>query len=187
MNTLERIRTKVGLTRPQMMRLLEDNPDSVILKPTQALSLFSMTDEEIVEKVERRVLGTPSSLIRRAQEIEEKYDQWIEEITSRLESLAAASDGRLRTRDVARILGISDFHLSQLRIRGVVEATQESSRRFVYTLEEVLALVESNSTTVTPESRKTRGPLTNAFISWAAEWYSEQESDSESTRELVSA
>lgn len=170
MNTIERIRIKVGLTKPQMMRLLEDNPDNVILRQAQTLSLFSLSDDEVVTRAERRQPGTPSSLIQRAQEIEEAYDVWVIEIIARLESLAETSPNSiLRTRDISRILGISDFHLSQLRIRGQVKASQESSRRFVYNLSDILDLVKRNSRTVSRTSRKTRGPLTNAFLSWMEE------------------
>lgn len=181
MNTIEAIRLKVGLTKPQMMRLLEINPESVMLKPAQTLTLFTMSDDEIVTRAERRVPGTPSSLIKRAREIESLYDVWKEILISRLEAIAAGSpNGLLRTRDVARVLGISDFHLSQLRIRGQVGAMQESHRRYVYTLKDVLELVEANSNTVTSTSHKTRGPLTNAFLSWMSE-------SAELNRELVAA
>lgn len=183
MSTIERVRVKVGLTKPQMMRLLDRNPDNVMLKPTQALSIFAMSDDELLEKVERRTTGTPSSLIRRALEVEEMYDRWYAEVMSRLEAIASGSpDGFLRTRDVARVLGISDFHLSQLRIRGTVEATQESQRRYVYTLDGVKDLVRNNSKTITSNSKKTRGPLTNAFLSWINE-----EAASEPERELATA
>lgn len=175
MNDIERVRIKVGLTKPQMMELLKENADGVILKPAQALSIFTLSEKELVEKVERRAAGTPSSLIRRALEIEEYYDAWYSEVMERLEALAERSEGILRTRDTARILGISDFHLSQLRHRGTVDAVQESQRRWVYTLPAIKEFVENNSKAISSETRKTRGPLTNAFLSWMEERMAEGE------------
>lgn len=185
MNSIERVRIKVGLTKPQMVKLLETNPDNIEIRASQASNLLSWSDEDISLKIEGRIgvsAGTPSSLIARAKEIEEKYDRWVEEVMERLEVIEQASpDGLLRTRDIARVLGISDFHLSQLRIRGVVKAQRESRRRFVYRLKDIQDLVRNNSKTVSSDSRKTRGPLTNAFLSWAAE------EDIEDEKELVAA
>lgn len=180
MNTIEAIRLKVGLTKPQMMRLLESNPGNVELKPAQALTLFTMQDEDIATRAERRSPGSESSLIIKAKVVESLYDIWLVEVKSRLESINTYSQGGLlRTRDVARVLGISDFHLSQLRIRGQIKAHRESNRRYGYKLKDILDFVDRNSKTVTSTSHKTRGPLTNAFLSWMSE--------QEEGRELLTA
>lgn len=158
MNTIERIRLKVGLTKPQMLRVIESKAGRI--------TLFTAREDSI-----------DPAFITRAVEIEEKYDVWVESVLTRLRYAASSSpDGYLRTRDVARILGISDFHLSQIRIRGNVEATPDKPRRYLYTYEAVADLVRSNSETLTSEDRKSRGPLTNGFLAWAF--------DSDQSREL---
>jgi hypothetical protein len=170
MNTIETVRTKVGLTKPQMMRLLEDNPDNVALKPAQAVKIFTLADDEIATRLERRVAGTPSSLVKRAIDIGDMYDEWVELVLTRLRSAADASRvGLLRTRDGARILGISDWHLSQVRIRGQVEGEAAGIRRFLYTFEAVEELVKANSEALGPDSTRYRGPITNGFLAWVNE------------------
>lgn len=151
MNTIERVRLKVGLTKPQMLRVIEAKAGRI--------TLFSTREETI----------DPAFLLK-ARQVEEKYDRWVEQVLHKLRYAADATpDGLLRTRDVARILGISDFHLSQIRIRGNVEATADKPRRFLYTYDAVADLVRSNSEVLTSEDRKSRGPLTNGFLAWAAD------------------
>jgi hypothetical protein len=151
MNTIERVRIKVGLTKPQILHVLESKPGRV--------TLFTARDEAI-----------DPIFLYRVSELERQYDLWREEVKDKLKAAAYSSrDGYLRTREVARILGISDFHLSQMRIRGQVDAVQEGTRRFKYTLAQILDLVDSNSTVLGTEVRKNRGPLTNGFLAWRAE------------------
>jgi hypothetical protein len=149
LNTIERVRIKVGLTKPQILRVLESKPGRV--------TMFTAKDDSI----------DPFFLVR-ARELEVRYECWRQMVTARLEAAARSSrDGYLRTREVARILGISDFHLSQMRIRGQVDAIQEGARRYKYTIEQVIALVQSNSEVLGTEIRKNRGPLTNGFLAWS--------------------
>lgn len=151
MNTIERVRIKVGLTKPQILRVLESKPGRV--------TMFTSKDENI----------DPVFLMR-ARDLEARYEVWRDEVIGKLQSAADAStDGYLRTREIARILGVSDFHLSQMRIRGQVDAVQEGTRRFKYTIDQVIALVFSNSSVLGTEVRKNRGPLTNGFLAWRRE------------------
>lgn len=168
-NSIEDARLKVGLTKPQMLRLLTDNPDHVAFQFKEADKVFGYSDKDISAKLEGRADGK-SSLVTRAVQISDLYDEWVDEVLARLRAAADVSeDGFLRTRDVARILGISDFHLSQVRIRGQVEGVASGTRRYLYTYDQVAELVKANSEALTSEMRKSRGPIANGFLAWLSD------------------
>lgn len=145
-NTVEKARIEMGFTKPQMLKVMG--------LPPEHNSIFAMPEPRLAMPYKDR-----------ANELAAAYREWRDDLYA-----AVKADEQLRGRrmlsamEVARLINISEFHLSQLRLRQEVGATEIKPRRYVYSHDNVRALIKSNSLVISPETRKQRGPLANAFM-----------------------
>lgn len=150
MNTIERIRIRLGLTVPQMLEALESKPGRY--------TLFTAEDDDI-----------DGPFLSRARMLEEAYEEWAKDSLKRITDLERREPGRkLTALDMSRFFGISEFHLAQLRVRGQVKAKLDPPNRYVYSYAGARELLTLNSTHLLAGSRRTRGPLAKAFLTWLA-------------------
>lgn len=147
LNTVERIRIKLGFTKPQMLRVMGLSPEHN--------SLFSMPEDRLA-----------SVYVDRAKSLEKTYELWRDRLLRAVDE-AEATHGAVRLLtafEACQFLNISEFHLSQLRARGEVGAVEVKPRAYRYTYSDVRNLIKSNSRVISPSTRKQRGPLANAFL-----------------------
>lgn len=144
MNAIERIRVRTGLTKPQFLDLLGAKRGRV--------TLFTAPDAEI-----------DATFLNKATEINSVFEDWYSRVDRGIREIG---DAVVTPQVAANILGISEFHLVQLRVRSMVDAIQVTPRRWGYNQAGLRELLERNSNWAGVTELQKRGPLANSFLSW---------------------
>lgn len=136
---LDQIRRKLGLNRPQFLRLLS------------------------IEKLENR-----PEIQDRVVELQSEFAAFAHEITDNLHREIKRADHTvlgvpyLSTVQVSRCLGIGEFHVARIRSRGILKAHPVGGGYYGYTVEDVLELLDE-------PKQGYQSPLSGAFIRYLEE------------------
>lgn len=147
MNPVEEVRVRLGLSRPEFLRLSDDGwPSSIFTESTP-----------------------PDSAVAVAKRLSRQWGEYVRHVRRELDREFrvpfAIIDGEpcISTIQVGRALGVGEFHLSNLRDRQAL-ASHRVGRRTVYSRAAIEALIDKP---LVPPSR--HSPLSAAFLRHVAE------------------
>lgn len=146
LNTVNRLRVEMGLTRPKMLELIGAKPGR--------LALLTAADEQI-----------DPIFLTRAKLLRQLYSEWVDSLKSRLVDFERRGLTNLTSSEVQDLLSLRDLHVAQLRHRGVIEA-EKDGHEYQYSTESLRRLIDNNSTVLVKGVRKMRGPLAFGFLRW---------------------
>lgn len=143
MNTVERLRREMGMSRPKMLELVGAR-----------LDLLSAPDDEI-----------DPAIASRAVALRGYYDEWLEDMIVRLEGFERKGIDALTCSEVQELFDLRDFHVTQFRYRGMVR-TEYRRNEYYFPLSELRRLIRENGLSLEQGKRKVRGPITMGFLRW---------------------
>jgi hypothetical protein len=147
-NTLERIRTETGLSKPKFLNLLGATRSQ--------LSLLIAREENV-----------DPEYIERAKYIRNRYQQWEEKVLEKLEEYESRGFKDLTSYELQETFNLRDMHILQLRFRGKITAVRKpNSHSWHFPIKDLRSLIHHNSTVLSEETRHVRGPLSFGFLRW---------------------
>ncbi len=145
-NSLEKGRIEIGMTRAQALALVGAKPGR--------LSLLERPDSYI-----------DPAFVERMAEAVAAYRSWTGDMLARLEARERSGQGPLDMQELSQLTGIREVNLIALRFRGVL-GTETVNGIYCYPLASVRQFIKDNSTVLREGQRKSRGPLAGAFLRW---------------------
>jgi hypothetical protein len=145
-NTINRVRIEMGLSRPKMLELIGAKVGK--------LSLLTLQDIEIEDQ----------SYIERARVLRAQYDDWVGSLYTRLDEYDRQGYNTLTSSEVQDLFNLRDLHIAQLRFRGTIQADRQGYE-YSYSTKMLRELISRNSKVLT-NSGRVRGPLAFGFLRW---------------------